>query len=264
MSMRFTPGALLIGILCAAASPRPSGDVKPAKWTFMSGGSTRTAFVYVPEKAVKPAPLLLLLHGSGHDGKSLIDPWQPLARAEGIVLVAPDASNPQAWRVPQEGPQDFHDLVEALRAQHPEVDPRRMHISVTPPGRFMASIWRCSSRVTSPPPPSTPASSARRCRRSWPRRARSRSRSGSAPNDAFFPVRVVRNTRDVLTANGFDVTLTEIPNHTHDYYGSSSSINKDAWAFLQKQHLDADPEYQAYQLVPVGKRPALMPPSLAR
>jgi hypothetical protein len=29
--------------------------------------------------------VILLLHGSGHDGKSLIDPWLPLAKSEGIV-----------------------------------------------------------------------------------------------------------------------------------------------------------------------------------
>jgi predicted esterase len=67
-------------------------------------------------------------------------------------------------------------------------------------------------------------------------------------NDAFFPLKVVRNTRDVLNAGGFDVTLTEIPNHTHDYYGSSSSINKAVWAFLQQHKLAAPPKYQEYQL----------------
>ena len=67
-------------------------------------------------------------------------------------------------------------------------------------------------------------------------------------NDNFFPLKVVRNTRDVLNARGFNTQLTEIRNHTHDYYSSSSSINKEVWTFLQQHKLAADPKFQAYQL----------------
>src|SRR5438128_1250956 len=104
-------------------------DAKVQKLTFGSGGATRSYYLFIPDKAAGgSAPLLLLLHGSGHDGKSLIDPWLPLAKSEGIVLVAPDASNPQAWRIPQEGPDFFHDLLEVVRLSHDVVDDRRMYI----------------------------------------------------------------------------------------------------------------------------------------
>jgi predicted esterase len=67
--------------------------------------------------------VILLLHGSGHDGKSLIDPWLPLAKSEGIVLVAPSASDPQAWRIPQEG--DINKQAWAFLRQHTlAADPR--------------------------------------------------------------------------------------------------------------------------------------------
>ena len=46
----------------------------------------------------------------------------------------------------------------------------------------------------------------------------------------------------------FPVELTEIKGHTHDYYGRSSSINKEAWAFLQKQRLEGEPKYQEYNI----------------
>jgi predicted esterase len=67
-------------------------------------------------------------------------------------------------------------------------------------------------------------------------------------NDALFPVSIVRLTRDALNARGFNTALTEIEGHTHDYYGSASSINKDVWAFLQQHRLAADPRFQQYQL----------------
>ena len=67
-------------------------------------------------------------------------------------------------------------------------------------------------------------------------------------NDALFPVLYVRQTRDVLNARGFNVQLTEITGHTHDYYSSSGGINKQIWAFLKDHKLAADPKFQQYQL----------------
>ena len=92
---------------------------KVTKETFGSGGRTRTYYLLIPETAKKsaPPPLIVLLRGSGRDGKSLIDPWAPLAKKEGFVIVAPDAMTPQGWaRVPEHGPDFLHDLVELRRA----------------------------------------------------------------------------------------------------------------------------------------------------
>src|SRR5262245_15292593 len=115
--------AIAIGLASAAA------DDKVQKLTFTSGETTGSYYLFAPgQAAAGSAPLLLLLHGSGHDGKSLIDPWLGMAKSEGIVLVAPSASNPQAWRIPQEGPQYFNDLLEGVLAAHPEVDGRRMYV----------------------------------------------------------------------------------------------------------------------------------------
>jgi len=67
-------------------------------------------------------------------------------------------------------------------------------------------------------------------------------------NDNFFPLAAVRQTRDALNAHGFNAQLTEIKNHTHDYYSSSADINKQAWAFLQQHTLAADPRFQSYDV----------------
>ena len=61
--------------LCLAVllAPLPAGAAdKMTKETFVSGGQTRTYYLLVPEAAKKaaPAPLLVLLHGSGRDGRS--------------------------------------------------------------------------------------------------------------------------------------------------------------------------------------------------
>ena len=68
-------------------------------------------------------------------------------------------------------------------------------------------------------------------------------------NDAPFPLAAVRQSRDALNAHGFNVQLTEIRNHTHDYYGSASSINKEVWVFLEPHKLAAEPKFQQYRLI---------------
>ena len=65
--------------------------------------------------------------------------------------------------------------------------------------------------------------------------------------DNFFPIPVVRATRDALVEGGFRVELTEIKDHTHWYYDRSKEINDMAWKFLKPLKLDADPVYETYQ-----------------
>jgi len=223
---------------------------KVQKLTFTSGDTKGSYYLFVPEKAgAGPAPLVLLLHGSGHDGRSLIDPWLGLAKSEGIILVAPSASDPQAWRIPQEGPQYFNDLLETVRAAHKEIDERRMYVFGHSAGaihglglgllesEYFAAVAVHAGAVEPEMAPIIQQAPRKIPIAIW-----------VGTSDAFFPVKVVRSTRDALNAAGFDVKLTEIPNHTHDYYGSSGSINKEVWRYLQQFKLDAPPKYQAYQL----------------
>ena len=224
-------------------------DAKVQKLTFGAGGVNRTYYLFVPEKlAAGSAPLLLLLHGSGRNGKTLVDPWLPLARSEGIVLVAPDASNPQAWRIPQEGPDFFHNLVELVRLSHDVVDARRMYVFGHSAGaihgldlgllesEYFAAIAAHAGVVNREMQPLLTQAPRKIPMAIW-----------VGTEDPLFPVSAVRATRDGLNAHGFDAKLTEIKNHTHNYYGAADRINKEVWAFLKAHKLDADPKYQQYQ-----------------
>jgi len=227
-----------------------AAEAKVEKLTFGSGGATRSYYLFIPDKAAGgSAPLLLLLHGSGHDGKSLIDPWLSLAKSEGIVLVAPDASNPQAWRIPQEGPDFFHDLLELIRISHDVVDDRRMYVFGHSAGaihgldlglmesEYFAAVAVHAGALSPEMAPILDIAPRKIPMAIW-----------VGTNDSFFPLKVVRATRDVLNARGFNTQLTEIKNHTHDYYSSSASTNKEVWAFLKDKRLESDPKYQQYQL----------------
>ena len=66
-------------------------------------------------------------------------------------------------------------------------------------------------------------------------------------SDEFFPLKIVRATRDVLKDAGIPVELIEIKNHDHWYYDQATKFNQTAWDFLKKYELDADPIYQKYK-----------------
>ncbi|SDZ19034.1 hypothetical protein SAMN05444004_10798 [Jannaschia faecimaris] len=44
-----------------------------------------------------PRPTLILLHGSGRNGQSMINMWHEVAAAQGVVLIAPDFDSIQGW-----------------------------------------------------------------------------------------------------------------------------------------------------------------------
>jgi poly(3-hydroxybutyrate) depolymerase len=223
---------------------------KVQKLTFGAGGTTRTYYQFVPERnGTDPLPVMLLLHGSGRNGKSLVDPWLPLAKSEGIVLVAPDASNPQAWRIPEEGPEFFYNLMEIVRRSE-NIDDRRMYVFGHSAGaRHGLGLGLLESEYFAAVAVHAGAISRQEeaLLDRTPRKIPMAIWVGT--NDSFFPLSAVRQSRDVLNAHGFNTELTEITGHTHDYYGSASGINKQVWAFLRQHKLAADPQYQEYQLI---------------
>jgi poly(3-hydroxybutyrate) depolymerase len=81
---------LLVGLLLASI---PVSAQQVQKEITNLGGKARAYYLFVPDKLTKdqPAPLILLLHGSGRNGISLVDKWKDLAKKEGIILVGPDA-----------------------------------------------------------------------------------------------------------------------------------------------------------------------------
>jgi len=232
--------------------PLPVADAKVQKLTFGSGGTNRTYYLFIPEKASTgaPAPMLLLLHGSGRDGKSQMDQWVSLAKTEGVVLVAPDASDSRAWRVPQEGPDFFHDLVELVRVSNDVVDERRIYVFGHSAGAIHAlDLGLLESRYFAAIPAHAGIVSPEVApfMQQAPRKIPIAIWVGTA--DPLFPVMTVRRTQAALNDAGFDAKLTEIKGHTHDYYSRAADINKQVWAFLKDQKLPDAPFFQPYQLI---------------
>ncbi len=225
-------------LLVAVASAKDTVQKQTLKFT----GDDRTYYLFVPENAKSPAPLLLLLHGSGRNGRIMIDQWKELATKEGIVLVAPDARNPARWG-DADGPPFLHLVIEAVRGAH-AIDARRMYIFGHSAGAVMGLLismlesqyFAATAVHAGAIPPE-----ARHFVDVVTRRIPIRIFVGT--DDPYFPLKVVRDTRDLLVAKGFPVELIEMAHHTHDYYSRAAEINVAAWEFLKKFTV-AEPRYE--------------------
>lgn len=220
---------------------------KTSKHTVISNGAGRTYYLFVPDSAKdKPSPLIILLHGSGRDGRILVDHWESLAKKEGIVLAGPDATVREGWGMSEDGPLLLRDLLEAIKEKQ-SIDPKRVYIFGHSAGAvhglkigILESEYFAAVAVHAGALAPDFAPYMKRAPRKIPIAI------WVGTNDNFFPLTPVRATRDALNQQGFNAELTEIKGHTHDYYSSSSAINKSVWAFLQDKHLDNDPQYQDY------------------
>lgn len=124
--MKLRTGCFVLTLL--AAIPASAAD-KISKETFGHGGTTRSYYLYAPESvtSASPAPLVVLLHGSGRNGLSLVEHWKDLARKQGIILAGPDSTDSAGWNMGPDGPDFISGLVDIVSAQHP-VDPRRVYV----------------------------------------------------------------------------------------------------------------------------------------
>jgi poly(3-hydroxybutyrate) depolymerase len=240
----------ILAALSMAVAGWPSASAaaeKPTKETLSFEGQNRTYYLFVPASATqKPAPLIVLLHGSGRDGRSLLDKWQRLAAREGIILAGPESRDRQFWAPDTDGPAFLHDIIEAVKLKA-TVDPKRVYLF----GHSAGAVHSLSMAVLESQYLAAVAVHAGVLQREMEPFLQLAERKtpiaiwvGTA--DPFFPVNLVRAARDTFAAGGFPVELTEIKNHTHAYYDRADEINKAVWAFLQKHALAVDPIYKTY------------------
>jgi poly(3-hydroxybutyrate) depolymerase len=237
---------LVLAFVTAAVPPAP----RMVKETFGSGGRTRTYYLFAPDSVKKgeAAPVLVLLHGSGRTGDSLLEKWTAIARRDGIILAGPDASSKEGWAIPEDGPDYLYDLVETLRAQY-DIDPARVYLFGHSAGaghalamgvlesEYFAAVAVHAGVLNEGMFPLIERAPRKIPMAIW-----------VGDSDPLFPVRVVQATQESLNKHGFDAQLTVIGTHTHWYYDRAPEINAKVWAFLQRQRLDGEPKYQRYQL----------------
>ncbi|HEU4433822.1 MAG TPA: alpha/beta fold hydrolase [Pyrinomonadaceae bacterium] len=236
---------LAIALLLAAV---PSAFAKDdiTKELIKSNGKERAYYLYVPSTIKGPAPLIVMLHGSGRTGVTLVEKWKDYAKKENIIIVGPDATNLRGWGSPQDGPDFLRDLVEELKSKYP-INPRRVYLFGHSAGAsfslhmgLMESQYFAAVAIHAGALTGQDMDVITLAKRKIPISMQ------VGDSDQFVPVKYCRATRDALKEAGFTVDLIEIEGHDHWYYDKASKFNQTAWEFLKKYELDEDPKYQKY------------------
>lgn len=228
----------LVVLILASVSAHAANDIVKEK--FESEGKQRTYYLFVPSSVAqtKPVPLVVLLHGSGRNGLTLVERWKDLAESQGFIIVGPDSSNGESWRMPQDGPEFIYELVEMLIKKYP-IAPDRLYLFGHSAGAVFsldlgmleseyfaavavhAGAWRTDQdyQFIEGATRKTPI------------------RITVGDRDSFFPLDSVRRTEKALKTRGFEVVVSVITNHTHNYYEIASDVNRDSWQFLKEHTL---------------------------
>jgi len=225
-----------------------AADLQITKEKMESDGKQRAYYLYVPEavKSSKSVPLVVLLHGSGRNGLSLVEKWKDLASKENFIIVGPDSSG-AGWRAPEDGPEFIHDLTEMLIKKF-NADPKQVYLFGHSAGAVFAldlAMWESEYFAAV----AVHAGSWRSkeeftyidlAKRKTPLKIIVGDR------DSFFSMDSVRKTEKALNAKQFPIEVMVMSGHDHWYYDLASEINNNAWEFLKKNTLPGEPRHVAY------------------
>jgi TonB family protein len=230
-------------------------SAKAEKQTITFEGNQRTYYTFAPEKvaaapktSAAPAPLLVLLHGSGRDGMSQIEQWQDLAEKEGLVLAAPNSLNSREWSMGVDGPEFLHAMVDAVQGRY-SIDAKRMYLFGHSAGatfalymgvmesQYFAAAGVHAGALSESFYPVLDAAKRKLPLAIW-----------VGTEDPYFSLAMVRNTQSELEKHGFQPQVFELKGHDHDYYAVARDLNPKIWSFLSASSLDADARWQTYQV----------------
>ena len=240
---------LLILIIVTPFTASPVLAQKIVKESTLSKGKERSYYVFAPDKITPatPAPLIILLHGSGRNGLSLAEKWKEIAKKEKLIIAGPDSINSQQWKIPEDGPDFIQQLVETLKAKYP-IDTRRVYLFGHSAGAghalylsLLESEYFAATAVHAGAVGPGAIPFMERAQRKIPIAI------FVGTNDELVPLPLVRADRDALHARGFKVELAEIKGHTHWYYDRAAEINRSAWEFFKAHELASEPKYQQHR-----------------
>jgi poly(3-hydroxybutyrate) depolymerase len=223
--------AIALFVLIYASAASASGKITRSVIRFEN--KDRICTFFLPDGVTGPRPAILLLHGSGRNGRIMIDEWKDLAQKEGILLVAPDAYHAESWNLNWDSPDFLRFAIGKLHELH-AVDLHRIYIFGHSAGAEYALILALlDSRLYAATAIHAgmllpdfysylPKAERRMPIAIW-----------SGDSDPNFPAVTVRDTAQRFEKNGFAVKLTIMPHHDHNYYAVSGEVNRKAWTFFK-------------------------------
>lgn len=193
----------------------------------LDGVTPRTWWGYAPDNIAGPAPVVILFHGGGRGGLSMIDMWQQTADANGLVLIAIDNVNGAPGEIPDGT--FLHHVIDAAEAAYP-IDRDRMFLFGHSAGAITAQL--VANRVIGPW--RGVAGHAGHVNPALLHRIRDAPpiRLYLGTSDRIFDVANARLAADYLSRAGHDYQLILIPGHTHWFYEGGPDFAADAWTWF--------------------------------
>ena len=163
------------------------------------------------------------------------------------MLVGPTAFKAGGWRIPEDSPDFTQEVVEAAKAKFP-IDPRRVYLMGHSGGaghvlllgllesEYFAAVAAHAGVLREQDAPFLDMARRKIPMAIW-----------IGTSDQLVPLKMARDTLQVLTQRGFPAKLTEMKGHTHSYADSGKEVTRDAWDFLRKEGLPGDPQYHRYR-----------------
>jgi poly(3-hydroxybutyrate) depolymerase len=207
--------------------------------SFEFAGLERSYSLFAPASAeAAPAPLIVLLHGSYGSGAAILSRWTALAEQEGIVLVAPDAREREAWQLRADGPQFIRAVIAEVAAKHP-IDRARIYLFGSSGGAvYSLTLSMVESQLFAATAIHAGAWRAPNEFRAL-QYAKRKVPIGIfiGDKDEYFPLFAVRKTQRALEKAGHPVSVTVIPGHSHRYADVALEVNSSAWQFMKANRL---------------------------
>jgi dienelactone hydrolase len=222
---------LLLAPSLLAASP-------PQMLSVQCGNLSYNYVLSVPDGVASP-PAIMVLHGAGGVASEMTQAWQPLATANGIVLIAPQL--PRGRWFEDVAPAVFRCVIAdahahaAFDASHTYLFGYSMGGYLAFDGALLASDLFAAVTVYAAAIAPAYDSIVTKATHKVP------VAMYVGDHDPYFPVATTRRTRDVLLANGFTVRYTEYPEQGHAFPPISERLQRDAWAFMSPYGLPTDP-----------------------
>jgi predicted esterase len=204
-------------------APTPTTATTHLMW---QGTVLRRWHAYLPDG--HKMPLVILLHGAGRDGLSMIAVWQQVARANQIALAAPDALG-RTWPIDQPDPQFLAGIVADMSARA-DIDPSRIYLFGHSDGAAYAMTllnrtlgpWRGAALHAGYVPTD----------RLHPAQTALPLRLYLGDHDQIFSTQGAQSSTWALARMGHAVRLTILPDHNHWVYDIGPELAADAWAWL--------------------------------
>lgn len=192
------------------------------------GGRRRVYHLFAPGGTSAPRPVIVLLHGAGRGGPSMIEMFAGVAEAHGTALVALDSAG-QSWSPRDDAPEVLFAALRHAAARVP-LDADRVHLFGHSAGARLATLyanhvpgpWRSAAThggvldaaLVIPAPDGPPILSLLGTR------------------DHLFPVPAAQATARALAVAGHPNELRLIEEHTHWFYRIGPWLAEQAWAFM--------------------------------